>query len=132
MAAVVILLWQLLGNKYWFRSVSFFLYKATSTFPSFIVTKVSKNGIDVFISQSHLSSSVSFSRDVWLLVNCIVGLILLASFSKRCRLFVDPTNIKKKSSKNLLNSCMASILSILYFSDSFFIYLSIFAMNVSA
>ena len=59
MATVVCLLWQLLGSRYWFLSVSF-LKRSTSILPSFIVSIVSRNGIELLGRPSHWSSFGSY------------------------------------------------------------------------
>ena len=91
--------WHELGNKYWFLSVSF-LNKSVSMRPSIIEHEVSKKGIEVISSQSHLSSSGSSSLVVWLIVNSIVG----------CTLHLPAEQIELL--QNWINPCEAnSILS---------------------
>ena len=73
--------WYELGNKYWFLSLSL-LNKSVSKRHSMIEHEVSKKGMGVILSQSHLSSSSSSSLVVWLIVNLIVGCLLLIFSNK--------------------------------------------------
>ena len=102
MAFVVSGEWQLLGSKYRFLSVDV-LYKSTTISPFSKLIEVSRNGMDVLDSQSHLFSDDFTFGVVRVIVNFMVGCNLFIASKIICNSLVLPIQMEKISSKNILN-----------------------------
>ena len=124
--------WQELGRRYMFLSVSF-LYKSVSIFPSWMLHRTSRNGMEVCNVHWHLSSSASLGDDVWFIVNLIESCSWFISSNSLWRFFEVPWNIVKISSRNLLKIVRGLLLFQAYFCAKLVIILSILlAIKISA
>ena len=113
--------WQELGRRYIFLSVSF-LYRSVYIFPSSILQRTSRNGIATYRLHWHLSSSASFTEEVWFIGNLIDLCTWFISSNSLCSCFDVPWNIENISSRNLFNIFSGLLLLMPYFCAKLIIF----------